>query len=142
MSMTEQRAIRRILIVEDEPIIAMAVEDYLVDGDYAVAGLAVDHDDTLERVEAEHPDLVLLDVTLARGTSGWDVARDLKARGGPPVLFVTSLCPDDRGEGLGVGCFAKPFTQATLLGAVAAVDAILNGNRPGASPRGLHLYTR
>jgi len=86
----------RILIVEDEPLIAMMLEDFL-------QALGKTHVGTCDTVAAalatiadENPDAVILDVNLSGGEKAWPVADALAARGTP---FILSSGGDETGEG-------------------------------------------
>lgn len=77
---------QKILIVEDEPLIAMMLEDFLDALDRAVAGTADSVATALELVEAGGIDAAIMDVNLRGGEQSWPVADALTARGIPFVL--------------------------------------------------------
>ena len=133
-----ERVIRRILIVEDEPLVAFDNEHLLGEAGYEVVGTV----DTLAeavRVLAEEPvDLVLSDIKLAGEGDGMDVARAAAAKN-VPVLFVTGNCPAEA-RSLGVGCLAKPYTDRILRNALDAIDRTLQGKKVRRLPAGLSLY--
>ena len=133
-----ERAIRRILIVEDEPLVAFDNEHLLGEAGYEVVATV----DTLAeavRVLAEEPvDLVLSDIKLNGEGDGMDVARAAAARN-VPVLFVTGNCPAEA-RSLGVGCLAKPYTDRILRNALDALDRTLQGKKVRRLPAGLSLY--
>lgn len=129
----------RVLIIEDEALVAMEIETMLVIAGHAAVGQADDLESALAALEAQTPDLALVDMQLARGCSGLDVAAALKARG-VPVMFATGNCPRDRGAGLALGCLHKPFSDQTLATAIAAAAAVLGGTSAPPLPPSLHLY--
>lgn len=130
----------RVLIVEDEALVAMEIEGMLGLAGHEAVAQADDLPSAVAAAEAERPDLALVDIQLAEGTSGLDVAAALKARG-VPVLFATGNCPDERGTGLALGCLHKPITDATLAAAVGTAEALLQGRPlPFRLPSALHLY--
>ena len=129
----------RILVVEDEALLAMEMESILGDAGHEVVCLADDFESALACAEKTSPDLALLDIQLLRGSSGLDVASAFRTRG-IPCLFVTGNCPVERGRGLGVGCLHKPFDERSLVNAVSAADAVLHGGRPQNLPSGMHIY--
>lgn len=129
----------RILIVEDEALVALEVESILSMAGHEPLGVADDLPSAMAVVEAEMPDLALVDIQLARGASGLEVAEALKARG-IPTLFATGNCPSERRDDLAIGCLHKPFTDRSLTGAVEAVAAILRGTEPGPLPASLRVY--
>jgi response regulator of citrate/malate metabolism len=136
-----ERAISKILVVEDEPLVAFDNEHLLLDAGYEVVGTV----DTLEdarRVieEAEELDLVLTDITLSGEGSGIEVAEAAFAKG-VPVLFVTGACPANA-KHLAVGCLAKPYTDRVMKGALEAIDAVLRGDPVKKIPGQLTLFER
>lgn len=77
---------RNILIVEDEPLIAMMLEDFLETLDRGVAGTADSVATALKLVEAGGIDAAIMDINLRGGETSWPVADALAARGIPFVL--------------------------------------------------------
>lgn len=134
----KKRQIVRLLVVEDEPLIAFDTEHVLTDAHYDVVA-------TVDRVadavavlrSGTGIDLVLVDVHLADG-SGLDVAR-VAADTGTPVLFVTGNCPVEATT-LAAGCLAKPYQQRDLIGAIEAIDARIGGRKQKRLPSGLRLF--
>ena len=113
----------RILIVEDEPAIRVAVADRLEAEGYEVA-VSADAVDGLRRATGDHFDLVILDVTLPGG-NGFDLCREIRRRGvKAPVLMLTARAEVvDRVLGLKLGAddyLVKPFAMAELLARVEA----------------------
>lgn len=131
----------RIVVVEDERLLALEIETYLEQAGHQVVGVADERNIARALAEAERPDLVLLDIRLVRGDSGLDLAADLRTLG-LPVLFVTGNCPQDVGRSLALGCLHKPFDERQLVSAVATANRLLRGERieAGWLPSGLHLY--
>ncbi|TNC49547.1 response regulator [Rubellimicrobium rubrum] len=131
----------RVLIVEDEVLVAMEIEGMLGLAGHEATAQADDLPSAMTAVDAERPDLALVDVQLAGGSSGLDVAAALQARG-VPVLFATGNCPEDRGRALALGCLHKPITDYSLAGAMEVADAVLHDRPlPPDAPSALHLYS-
>ena len=134
----KKRRITRLLIVEDEPLVAFDTEHFLREEEFEIVA-------TLDRVadamaairDADDIHLMLVDVNLADG-SGLDVARAAHGAG-IPVVFVTGECPIEARE-VAVGCLAKPYAQRSLLGAITAVEAMLDGKPPKRLPSGFRLF--
>jgi len=80
----------RILVVEDEAIIAADIERRLTDLGYEVAGVSSTGMDACEKAAALLPDLVLMDIVLRGELSGIDAARWIRDRQGIPVVYLTS----------------------------------------------------
>ncbi|MCI4589342.1 response regulator [Sphingobium sp. BYY-5] len=133
-----RKAVRTVLVVEDEPLVAFDNEHALVQAGYRIAATVDDYAHAARVIDAGGVDLVIADVTLHGKKSGIDVARHAGAQG-LPVLFVTGRCPMDA-RALAVGCLAKPFAPRDLVAAIAVVDAVLRGVRQPKSPPGLSLF--
>ena len=129
----------RILIVEDEALVAMEIEGMIEMMGHEPVGHADDLASAIESAESAQPDLALVDIQLSRGSSGLDVAAALKERG-VPVMFVTGNCPTERGRGLALGCLHKPITDRSLGATLGAAAAILEGRSAPTLPSALHLY--
>ncbi len=131
----------RVLVVEDEGLVALEIETLLTGAGHVVVGTAADRVGALALARAERPEVALVDVRLSGGESGLDLAADLSALG-VPVLFVTGNCPLERGRAVAVGCLHKPFDERQLLDAVAVADRLARGGPASAErlPSGLHLY--
>lgn len=120
----------KILIVEDEDSILMALEDDLSMEGYAVTGER-DGARALERVRESSFDLIILDLMLP-GLDGLEVCKRLRAEGNPtPILMLTAKSQEvDKVLGLELGAddyVTKPFSPRELL---ARVKALLRRGRP------------
>ena len=133
-----ERRICRILVVEDEPLVAFDNEYSLGDAGYEVVGTVDNLADASRLIDGEPIDLVMTDVTLRGEGDGMDVARAAATKS-IPVLFVTGNCPPEA-HALGIGCLAKPYTDKMLKSALAALDETLQGKRVKKMPAGLSLY--
>lgn len=144
--------VKRILIVEDEPLVAFDNETMVADAGYTVVATVDRVSDALavldrelapaETADADEEaergiDLILTDVTLAGERDGLELAREAQARG-VPVLFATGA-PPDGAEELALGYLLKPYNDRTLKSALKAVDRHLSGERVS-GPEGLVLY--
>ena len=127
----------RILIVEDEALVAFQIEDVLVGAGFDVVGISDTMADTLALVEKDKPYLALCDIRLG-AESGVAIAAMLKERG-VPSLFVSGNCATVEGAGVGLGCLHKPFDKVRLLKAIAVVRALLAGKKPPPLPADMHL---
>jgi len=120
--MTSQSQSRRLLLVEDEPLVAMMLEDVLGEAGYAVVGPIAELDAALAAAQAEAVDLALLDVNLM-GKHVYPAAAVLAARG-IPFIFMTGYgdgsLPADYADRPSV---SKPYKVKTLLDALAALQA-------------------
>lgn len=135
-----ERRISRIIIVEDEPLVAFDNEYMLKDAGYEIVATVDNYADAASVIASEAIDLVLTDISLSGDGDGTDVARAAVERG-IAVLFVTGNCTEDA-KALALGCLAKPYTERILLAALGAVDEHLQGRDPGKLPEQLTLYVR
>jgi DNA-binding response OmpR family regulator len=133
-----ERTIRRIVIVEDEPLVAFDSEHMLSEAGYEVVATVDNLAEATRVIQEEKIDLILSDIKLNGEGDGMDVARAAAAKG-VPVLFVTGNCPLEA-QTLGIGCLAKPYTEKTLKAALDALDQKLQGRAVKKLPAGLHIY--
>ncbi len=132
----------RILVVEDDVQLAATLK-YLIEDNprYRVVGLAEDADGAIAAVDEHDPDIVLLDLHLARGTTGFPVAVRLNERG-VPCLFVSGKAPSFPMPDLALGCLMKPFTAEDVHRSLAMAEDLLRGRetvRPR-PPTNLTIY--
>jgi len=136
----KKRRIERLLVVEDEPLVAFDTEHFLTDAAFEVVATVDNVAQARALIQGGTPiHLVLADVRLADG-SGMEVARAAQARG-IPVLFVTGNLPPEAAA-LAHGFLPKPFSQRDLLAAIMAIDGQLGGNPPKRLPSGMQLFER
>jgi CheY-like chemotaxis protein len=134
-----ERLIRRILVVEDEPLVAFDNEFSLGEAGYEVVATVDSLADARAVIESdEEIHLVLTDIRLNGEGDGTGVARIARARG-VPVLFVTGSCPEEA-QSLAVGCLAKPYSDKVLKAALDCLDDILKGKTVKKLPPQLSLY--
>ena len=113
-----------ILIAEDNFLIAMTMENDLRAGGHAVVGPAATRAEAERLARESRVSLALVDIDLARGDSGLDLAATLSGEMGVPCLFVTGQTLDAaKNARNALGVLRKPFTGDQLLAAVnAALD--------------------
>lgn len=134
-----KRKVKRILIVEDEPLTAFDNETMLTDAGYEVVATIDKFEDALEVIQRESVDLIVSDVGLRSERTGIDLARAANERS-IPTLLVTGQPYPEAAE-VAVGCLMKPYSDRQLKGAIEAVDRILSGEKPK-GPKGLELFDR
>ena len=116
-----------VLIIEDEPIIAMDIEELVLSCGHRVIGVATTETEAVEMAEKQRPGLILADINLGAGGDGTSaVARIIKRRYAP-VIFVTAyperLLTGDALEPAFV--ITKPFEPMAL--AIATYQAVSGG---------------
>ncbi len=103
-------ASRSVLIVEDEPLIAMMLEDFLDSLGHTVAGTAETLDEALAKVAAGGFDLAILDVQLKDGKKIWPVADALVAAGKPFIIATGGHVEPPPAEHADAPVLSKPYT--------------------------------
>jgi DNA-binding response OmpR family regulator len=132
-----KRAVKRILVVEDEPLTAFENETMLTDAGYEVVATLDNFDDAIAILQSEQVDLILSDVRLRSQRTGIDLARAAKERG-IPTLFATGN-PYPEAPSVAIGCLIKPYSGRQLKAALDTVDRHLSGEKTK-PPKGLELY--
>jgi two-component system, response regulator PdtaR len=132
----------RILVVEDDSQLAATLK-YLVEDNprYRVVATADDAEGAIAAAEANDPDLVLLDLHLAHGSTGFPVAVRLNEMG-VPCLLVSGKAPSFPMPDVALGCLVKPFTADEVHRSLAMAEDLLRGRetlRPK-PPRNLTIY--
>jgi DNA-binding response OmpR family regulator len=128
----------RVLIVEDELLIALELESLLQDEGHEVVGIAPNRDQALALGRDLAPDLAFVDIHLADGPTGVDVARRLSSEHGVTVLFMTAnskRIPEDFAGARGV--IAKPYTERGVREALAYV---MSDQSPAPRPAGTMTF--
>jgi len=110
-----------VVIIEDEPLIALDLKTLLTDLGHRVTSIARTHDDALRSASHAKPGLVLADIRLADGSSGLDAVNDILTKFTVPVIFVTAY-PDR----LMTGERPEPTFLITKPFRVDAVKAIVS----------------
>lgn len=134
-----KRVVKRILIVEDEPLTAFDNETTLTDAGYEIVGTTDSYEKAMAMLDSDEIDLILSDVRLASQQTGIDLARAAREHG-VPTLFATGH-PYPEAASVAVGCLMKPYTERQLKGAIESVDRHLQGETVKA-PKGLELFQR
>ena len=132
-----KQIVKRILVVEDEPLTAFDNEMMIEAAGYEVVATRDKVRDALATLDAGGVDLILSDVKLNGERNGVDLARLAKEMG-VPVLLVTGNCPPEA-RGVAIGCLMKPYTDKVLKEAILAVEAHLAGKTPKL-PKGMELF--
>lgn len=137
----ETQRIRRILIVENERLLAPDEEQALKKAGFEiVATVNRFRDATAIILQQVAVDLVITDVRLTGIRSGVELARHARELG-IAVLFVSDECPEEAAEqDIALGCLAKPFVPDDLVRAIHVCERLVCGRAPGKLPPTLRLF--
>lgn len=113
----QQQTRARVLVIEDEPIIAMDIEAIVAEAGHDVVATADTRKTAVAAAHAHRPDIVLADIQLADGSSGIDAVQDILAAFAVPVIFITAY-PDRLLTGTRpepTFLISKPFRAETIV---------------------------
>ncbi len=109
----------RILIVEDEGLVAQDLERFLTQAGYRVIAIVQNGKDALNEARANPPDLVLMDIVLGGDMDGIETARRMRERQDVPIVYITAHSDDKTVEAAKVaepyGFILKPIDEKELL---------------------------
>ena len=129
----------KILIVEDDYLVATSLKFVLETMGYNVVGVADNIASAVSEAVRTHPQLAFVDIQLAQGDSGLDAAAELRKRG-VICIFLTGNPPEGPRPDLALGCLPKPFSDAALAAAIKIAEAVIEGSPLPKAPRDLELY--
>lgn len=122
-----------IMIIEDEPLIAMDIEDMVTSLGHNVTGVARTHGEALQLFGRSKPTLILADIQLADGSSGIDAVNEILESASVPVIFITAfperLLTGDRPEPAFL--VTKPFSPdmvKALISQALFFQGVATGN--------------
>jgi len=117
---------RKLLIVEDEIIIAMRLEIYFRSKGYDVLGYVTTGREAIDKALQEHPDLIIMDINLKGNINGLDAAEKIIESQYIPIIFITGYSDEEyksRAMKLNpLGYFFKPVNLYELLTAINKID--------------------
>ena len=130
----------KVLLVEDDVMIADLFEDALIENGYDVCGIARTVKEAVALVQLNRPNLAIIDVRLAEGDFGTDVVAHLHDGPRIGILYATgniNLVIDDAD---GDACIRKPFHMSDLVTALEILQQIVIGDTAFQPfPLGFHL---
>ena len=104
---------KKIIVVEDEFLIALDIKERVEDFGYEVLNLVDSGEKAIEKAEEMRPDLVLMDIGLKGKINGAEAAREILSRFHIPVIFITAHSDEETLRNLReispFGCFTKPL---------------------------------
>ncbi len=112
----------RILIVEDEIVVASEIKLRLERMGFGVIGIVNNGRDAIKKSELHEPDVILMDITLKGKMTGLDAAREISRGSDTPVIFITAHTDtptlDSARATSNHGIFTKPFSDDELQAAI------------------------
>lgn len=138
----------KILIVEDEMLIAANIAMQLETLGYEVAGIIPRGEEAIKTVQHEKPDLVLMDINLKGELDGIETAIKMQQEAPIPIIYLTANSDDthfNRAKATNPYAFlSKPFKKLDLQRAIelASVRILQESNEPKAEPNSLKLEDR
>jgi DNA-binding response OmpR family regulator/putative methionine-R-sulfoxide reductase with GAF domain len=131
----------KVLIAEDDPLLANMLDDILVRNGYEVCGIARTVDEAVALCTSQKPDLAVLDVRLADGGFGTEIVARLDRGSRPGILYATAnkehitLANAD-----GDACISKPYCTTDVVWALELVQQIVTtGKVTRPFPMGFHV---
>jgi DNA-binding LytR/AlgR family response regulator len=129
----------KVMIVEDEVLLAMELESEVAMAGHEVTGLAMSSGQARDLIRRSKPDFAFVDIHLMDGPTGIEVGREL-AEAGILYVFVSGnirRIPDDFAGAF--GAIEKPYTVNGMKNALAYVSAVVRGDESGPPPASLIL---
>lgn len=119
----------RILIVEDEGIIAEDLRQTLIRSGYEVIGISATGNDAIERAHSSRPGLVSMDISIQGAMDGIEAAERIRSAFDIPIIFMSSTADDKtkaRARAISPWFLTKPFDENELLSTAAQALALAN----------------
>jgi CheY-like chemotaxis protein len=116
----------KVLVVEDEKIIALDIKMLLQKAGYEVVGIADSYEEAIHKVQEELPDIILMDIILKGYYNGIDAAHKITGEYDIPIIYLTALSNDDtfldaRLEGKPFAYLVKPLKDEELINTIKAL---------------------
>ncbi|MCK4312318.1 MAG: response regulator [Candidatus Cloacimonetes bacterium] len=113
---------KKILIVEDEKVIAQDIKNSLKAYKYSISAIVSSGEEALENIEKLKPDLIIMDIVLSGDLTGVEAAEQIKEKFGTPIIFLTAYADEDTLEGAiaadPYGYLVKPVREKDIIAAV------------------------
>jgi len=129
----------KVLIVEDEMLLAMELENEIEMAGHRVIGTAANRSEAKNTFLAERPEFAFVDIHLQDGPTGIDVGRDLAAENIPFVFVSGNIKRIPRDFAGALGAIEKPYTVNGMKNALAYISAVIEGRTELTPPASLVL---
>jgi len=108
----------KILIVEDEPIVALDIKNTIIRFGYSVTDIKTSYDDVLSSIKEKEPDIIFMDIHLGVGKDGIEIVKEIKKNKNIPIIYLTAFSDDKTMqraiETNPVSYIIKPFKREEL----------------------------
>ena len=130
----------RVIIIEDQALLAMELELVLGESGCDVVGCAMDQASAFAIADRERPDLALIDINLLDGMTGPRIAQRLVGDYGTAVVFLTAN-PEQIPDGFAgaLGAVSKPFDEQTIRAVIDFARQFIQHRTVGEPPRRFRL---
>lgn len=119
------RLFPKILVVEDETIIAEDIRMTLMDYGYEVTGVATSGEEAIQKAAETEPDLIIMDIMLSGDITGIEAADEIYHRSGIPVIYLTAYSDEKTLQNAKftepIGYLLKPFEEKELHATIQTV---------------------
>ncbi|MEW5736495.1 MAG: response regulator [Thermodesulfobacteriota bacterium] len=126
----------RIMVVEDEFILAQGITAHLLAMDYSVTSHVTSGEAAIKQVEKDLPDLILMDIVMPGKLDGIEAAEQIRKKLSVPIVFLTAYSDDETIERAKsaepFGYLLKPFTERELY---IAIEMALSKDKAEKDPR-------
>lgn len=131
-SRTGARKRTRILVIEDDLLIAMQIETTLTEAGFDVVGLAATSEEAIALAGKDRPDLAVIDIRLAGNRDGVDTALELFRSQGIRCIFASAYSDSEARQRAApaapLGWLQKPYSMASLTALVRAAASEMRGS--------------
>lgn len=131
---------RKLMIVEDEILIAMTLRDELEDAGYDVLDLTDRHEEAIAVARESAPDLALVNIQLGGRDDGIDLAKQLKALNIPVLLISGQVSRAQSARTVAIGSLPKPYSALEMAQAVSYLLARIEGDESLTRPKALEVF--
>lgn len=131
---------KKLMIVEDEALVAMTLRDELVGAGYQVLDVTDRHEDAVAVASKNSPDLALVNIQLGGRDDGIELAKQLKLLDIPVLLISGQVSRAHSAQTVAVGSMPKPYSALEMAQAVAYLLAHLAGDDSLVRPKGLEVF--
>lgn len=131
---------RKLMIVEDEILIAMTLRDELEDAGYDVLDLTDRHEEAIAVARESEPDLALVNIQLGGRDDGIELAKQLKDLNIPVLLISGQVSRARSAQTVAIGSMPKPYSAPDMAQAVSYLLAHFEGDESLARPEGLEVF--